>query len=206
MTASGALDEPVHISDDAPAKRRRVPGPAGRALDAIDVALQVICMALMVVVVVSVMVQVLARYVTEQSTAWTAELASYSFVWLAMLAIALGVRRGRHMLLDIWEYISYRQWLNRLINTVAAVIVLSVLALLVWYGIEALGPAWRRLAPGLNISTGWVALAVPVGSAFALLFGLEAWWLQFMAKEGEDPLVQPLLMQPADVIIIKGEV
>ena len=89
-----------------------------RLLGRLDLAVQMLCILLLGVVIVGVMWQVLARYVTRDSTAWTAELASYAFVWLAMLAIALGVRRGRHMVLDIWEYVRYRRWLARLIPNV----------------------------------------------------------------------------------------
>ena len=177
-----------------------------RVLSGFDLVLQVVCIALLASVILGVTWQVLARYVTQASSAWTAELASYSFVWLAMLAIALGVRRGRHMVLDIWEYVRYRRWLSRTIDTVAFVIVGGTLLLLLTFGIEGLGASWSRTAPGLGISTGWVALAVPVGSAIALLFAVEAWWLNFNAAEGDDPLDAPLIHQPADHIVIKGDV
>jgi len=182
--------------------KRVVHGLLGR----LDLAVQVVCILLLSLVIVGVMWQVLARYVTRDSTAWTAELASYAFVWLAMLAIALGVRRGRHMVLDIWEYVPYRRWLARLIDSLAFLIVAGTLLLLLAFGIEGLGAAWSRTAPGLGISTGWVALAVPVGSGLALLFAIEAWWLRVNADEGEDPLDAPLIHQPADLIVIKGEV
>ena len=177
-----------------------------RVLSGFDFVLQVVCVFLLAVVIFAVMWQVLARYVTQDSSAWTSELGSYAFVWLAMLAIALGVRRGRHMVLDIWEYVKYRRWLSRLIDTVATIIVAGALLLLLWFGIEGLGASWSRTAPGLDISTGWVALAVPVGSAIALIFVIEAWWLNFNAGQDEDPLNAPLLYQPKDLIIVKGEV
>jgi len=102
--------------------------------------------------------------------------------------------------------VKYRQWLSRTIDTVATVIVAGALLLLLWFGIEGLGASWSRTAPGLDISTGWVALAVPVGSAIALIFVIEAWWLNFNAGEDEDPLNAPLIYQPEDLIIVKGEV
>ncbi|GAA3592906.1 TRAP transporter small permease [Agrococcus terreus] len=177
-----------------------------RVLSGLDLVLQWVCIALLALVIAGVVWQVLARYVTRDSTAWTAELASYSFVWLAMLAIALGVRRGRHMVLDIWEYVPYRKWLSRLIDTVAFAVVGGTLVLLLWFGIVGLDASWSRTAPGLGISTGWVSLAVPVGAAIALVFAVEAWWLNFQAEEGEDPLSAPLIHQPKDLIIVKGEV
>lgn len=177
-----------------------------RILSGIDRILQILCVTLLGIVVLAVSWQVLSRYVTASSAPWTVELASYSFVWLSMIAIALGVRRGRHMVLDIWEYVPYRRWLMRILETITAAIVVAVLAALVWYGFEALPASFRRNSPGLDISFGWVALAVPVGAAFSLIFAIEAWWKLFHAPQGVDPLTAPVLYQPDDVIIIKGEV
>jgi TRAP-type C4-dicarboxylate transport system permease small subunit len=177
-----------------------------KALKGIDLVLQLIAVFLLVVVVLAVTAQVVARYVTSTSTPWTVELASFSFVWLSMIAIALGVRRGRHMVLDIWEYVPYKRWLMRILETITAIIVVAVLAALVWYGFQALPPSFRRNSPGLDISFGWVALAVPVGAVFSLIFAVEAWWKLFHAPQGVDPLTAPVIYQPADVIIIKGEV
>lgn len=176
-----------------------------RALRGIDNALQVAAIAMLTITVVAVTWQVLARYVVETSSGWTIEAATYSFVWLAMIAIALGVRRGRHMVLDIWEYLPYRRWLHILIITVSSGVVVLVLAVLIWFGISMLPASFSRSLPGLGISYGWVALAVPVGCAFSLLFALEAWWRLITAPRGAEALPQTLLGQPADAIVVKGE-
>lgn len=176
-----------------------------RLLTGLDIALQWIAVALLAVVVFAVTWQVLARYVTTSSSAWTSELASLAFVWLAMLAIPLGIRRGRHMVLDIWEYFPYRRWLQRSVTTVSAIVVILTFALLVLFGFEAAGPAFNRTMAGLPISFGWIALAVPVGSVFSAIFAVEAWWRLFTAEKDVDPLDDPVLCQPDDVVVIKGE-
>ncbi|WP_347344986.1 TRAP transporter small permease [Microbacterium sp.] len=181
-------------------------GVIGRGLQGLDLALQWIAMALMAVVVFSVTWQVLARYVVSTSSAWTSELASLAFVWLAMLAIPIGIRRGRHMVLDIWEYFPYRKWLERSVTTVSAIIVVATFLLLVWFGFEAARPAFNRTMAGLPISFGWIALSVPVGAIFSAVFAIEAWWRLIHAEKDVDPLDDPVLYQPDDVVVIKGEV
>ncbi|UCR88750.1 TRAP transporter small permease [Mycetocola spongiae] len=153
---------------------------------------------LLLLIAFAVCWQVFARYVSSASSAWTSELASMAFVWLAMFAIALGVRRGRHMKLDIWEYLPYRRWLIRTIDTIAALGVAVVLVLLIWFGFEMLGPAFRRLQPGLGISFGWVSLAVPVGCLVSLIFAIEAWWKVFHAPRDTDVLAAPILFQKSE--------
>lgn len=172
----------------------------------LDLILQILGVLLLAVVACSVTLQVFSRYIIQASIPWTAELATYSFVWLSMIAIALGVRRGRHMVLDVWEYLPYRRWLAVTIETVAAVVVVLVLVLLIWYGSAGLGAAFNRSLPGLGISYGWVTIAVPVGSGLALIFALEAWWKRIHARPDEDPLPAGVLFQPKDTVVIKGEI
>ncbi len=172
----------------------------------LDLILQILGVLLLGIVAISVTLQVFSRYIIQTSIPWTAELATYSFVWLSMIAIALGVRRGRHMLLDVWEYLPYRHWLAVTIETVAAAVVVAVLVLLAWYGVEGLGAAFNRSLPGLGIAYGWVTLAVPVGSILALIFAVEAWWKRIHAGPDEDPLTAGVLFQPKDAVIIKGEI
>ncbi|MGO3884916.1 MAG: TRAP transporter small permease [Mycetocola sp.] len=148
---------------------------------------------LLAVVAISVTWQVIARYITSSSSAWTSELATNAFVWLAMFAIALGVRRGRHMKLDIWEFLPYRRWVSITVDTLAAIAVVAVLALLVVFGIEVLEPAFRRDLPGLGISYGWVALAVPVGCGLSLIFAIEAWVRTIRSPQDPDALPQRIL-------------
>lgn len=176
-----------------------------KSLDRLDLILQILGVLLLGIVTLSVALQVFSRYITQSSIPWTSELASYAFVWLSMIAIALGVRRGRHMVLNVWEYAPYKKWLARTIETVAALIIVGVLLALIWYGMQALAPAWRRDSPGLGISFGWVSLAVPVGAAFSLIFAIEAWWKLFHAAQGVDPLPTKVIYQPDDVVVIKGE-
>ena len=134
-----------------------------RILSGLDRVLQVICVVLLGIVVFAVSWQVISRYVTESSASWTVELASYAFVWLAMIAIALGVRRGRHMVLDIWEYVPYKRWLMRILETVTAVIVVAVLGALVWYGFEALPPRSDAVRPGWGCRSGGLPSPCPWG-------------------------------------------
>ncbi len=177
-----------------------------KSLDWLDLVLQIVGVLLLSAVTISVTLQVFSRYITQTSIPWTAELATYSFVWLSMIAIALGVRRGRHMLLDVWDYLPYRRWLTVAVETVAVVVVVVVLILLAYYGSQGLEVAFSRSLPGLGIAYGWVTLAVPVGSILALIFALEAWWKRIHAGRHEDPLTAQVLFQPKDEIVVKGEI
>lgn len=171
------------------------PKALDRVLNTLDVITQILCAIALGVVVVAVSWQVLSRYVTSTSSPWTSELAALAFVWLSMFAIALGVRRGRHMVLDIWEYLKYRRWLNNAIWVFSIGVVIVVLGLLAYYGFNGLSASFSRKMPALGISNGWMSLAVPVGCTLALVFAIESLWKLLLAKEGENPLPYGVLYQ-----------
>lgn len=178
-----------------------------RIMDGLDRVVQVLCVAFLGLVLFAVTWQVVARYVTRASSSWTVDLAALAFVWLAMLSIALGVRQGRHMALDIWEYLPKRRWIAVLTTSVASALVLATIVALAWYGFEAVPSAMRRELPGLQLPFGWVSLAVPVGAVLSAIFTIEAWARMVFAKDfDEDPLPSWVICQSKDEITVKGEV
>ncbi|MFV0405881.1 MAG: TRAP transporter small permease [Propioniciclava sp.] len=146
-----------------------------KVLDILERICQVGAVVALVLVVIAVAWQVTARYVTQASTAWAPELAQIAFVWCSLLSIAIGVRHGRHMMIDVWSGVK-NVWVQRAITTVAAVIVIGVSATIGYFGYNMLEVAMRRTLPGLGISAGWANLAVPVGFALCVIFALEVWW------------------------------
>lgn len=184
-----------------------MPRPIERIMSALDTVVQWACVLCLTLVAVSVSWQVLTRYVTRDSATWTTEVSALAFVWLSMLAIALGVRQGRHMVLDIWEYVPERRWLRIAITSIASGLVLATLIALTWFGMEALPSAMRRNMPGIDLPFGLISLAVPVGSAIAAIFAVEAWWRLIRNPDPEvDPLPSAVLFQSEEDTMVKGEI
>src|SRR5262245_7444970 len=77
--------------------------PAGsaamiRAVDRrIGHALELLCLALVVVETLILFVGVIARYVVHRPLVWSDELASTLFLWLGMLGAALAIRRSENL-------------------------------------------------------------------------------------------------------------
>ncbi|SEB62521.1 TRAP-type C4-dicarboxylate transport system, small permease component [Paramicrobacterium humi] len=184
-----------------------MPRPIERILSALDTIVQWLCVLALAAVTFAVSWQVITRYVTRDSASWTLEVAALAFVWLSMMAIALGVRQGRHMVLDIWEYVPERRWLRITITTVSSALVLATLVALTWFGVEALPSAMRRNMPGIDLPFGLVSLAVPVGSAIAAIFTIEAWWRLVRNPDPDaDPLPSAVLFQSGEDTMVKGEI
>lgn len=157
-----------------------------RVLDVLEKLLEAACVLALSVIVLAVSWQVLARYVTQASTAWAPEVAQIAFVWLSLLAIPVGLRHGRHMLIDVWFSVPGRSF-QTAVSTVSMLIVVGVSLVLAYYGWNVLEVAMRRTLPGLGISSGWMNLAVPVGFVLCAVYAVEAWWDGTRAHRLDDP-------------------
>lgn len=150
-----------------------------KVLDAIEQVVMLAAVIALSIIVLTVVWQVVARYVTSQSTAWAPELAQTAFVWAALLAIPLGTRSNRHMLVDIWRGRSER--LQKVMFTLASVAVLAICATLVVYGMQMFATSSLRKLPSLGISSGWQMVAVPIGFGLSFIFQLEVLVRRFIA-------------------------
>ncbi len=114
---------------------------------------------------------VFARYVLHDSLAWSDELASILFLWLAMLGAVLALRRGEHMRMTAWVNGASEQ--RR-----AYFEALGIAACLAFLGLVAM-PALHYAqdevmvtTPALEISNAWRAYSVPVGLGLMALFAV----------------------------------
>lgn len=153
-------------------------------LDRILVVIVVIGFSAMALVIA---IQVGARYVLNSPTVWSEELAISLFVWSTMLAIALGLRRGEHLTLDVVsKYLSTNvaKWLALAIAITTAV----TLGILGYFTFGLLPAADRQLLAGIAGGLGiqakvsWVYLAVPVSAVFCVIFTMERALLFFRGK------------------------
>ncbi|MBV9826541.1 MAG: TRAP transporter large permease subunit [Alphaproteobacteria bacterium] len=114
---------------------------------------------------------VISRYVFNSPLMWTDELATFLFLWLAMLGAVVAFRRDGHMRLTTFVNWVGPQWGGWLGNVAALVVITFVL--------EILGPASDYLqvqAPTelitLAISDGYRVVAILVGASLIALVAL----------------------------------
>lgn len=150
----------------------------GGVLGAIDRTLCWIVAGGLLAMSTILMIQVIARYVVNSPTVWSEELAISLFVWVSMLAIPLGLRRGEHLTLDIMSR-RLGPAANKALSIVIAVLIIITLAAIAYFAIKLVPAADRQLLAGIAGGLGiqakvsWVYLAVPVGFSFGILFTVE---------------------------------
>jgi tripartite ATP-independent transporter DctM subunit len=155
------------MTDDKAADGRPVPF-ATRASVALDRTLELAAAGLLVLLVGVALLQVFCRYVLNSSLSWPEEAARFGFVWFVFLGAAVLTRRGRHILIEMLPRAlspsgqRAHAAASRVISACCAVFLLDC-------GSDLVSQA-TYISPALQWSFAWLYLAIPVGSAFGLLF------------------------------------
>lgn len=111
---------------------------------------------------------VVARYVFHRPIAWSDELATALFLWLAMFGAATALRRGEHMRLTTLVDLAgprLRGWLEAFGSAATAI----VLAAIVVVSRDHVEDQWVVITPALRIHDGLRVMAIPLGAALMIL-------------------------------------
>ena len=132
------------------------------------------CAAMLVAAEILVMFAgVVSRYVFHSPIIWSDELASFLFLWLAMLGAVVAFRGASHMRMTalVSKAGGNRQ---RFFEALALVASLVFVMLTIGPAFEFAHEEILITTPALEISSAWRASALPVGLALMLISGLIA--------------------------------
>src|SRR5262245_50099245 len=151
-------------------------------------ALKLSLIAATAVMVGCIALQVVMRYVFGRTPSWTEELAVLMFSWTVMGGLALGVREGVHVRLDLLINRAPpggRPWAERAIEALTAAFGFY----LAWSGVRFLDMTGGSVSAAIGYPIEFLHALAPVAGA---LIGLFASW-RMLAGE---PAKQPAEMAP----------
>ena len=125
--------------------------------------------ALIAVETVLLLAGVVARYVLHTPLVWSDELASFLFLWLAMLGSVIALQRGQHMCLTVVVE-RLPPWVRSWADALAAVVVATFVLLIHQSGLRLRGRAVEHLHAQPRIHGTYRASALVVGGVLMLLF------------------------------------
>ncbi len=108
--------------------------------------------------------QVIMRYVMQDSLSWSEELARYVFIWMVNIGISYGVKKNRHISIDFLNTILPEKK-AAILSIVADILFIVFSCYMIFYG----GEVVRRIGitgqstPALEIPMKYVYCALPVG-------------------------------------------
>lgn len=124
------------------------------------------------VMTVTVITQVLTRYVVFRSIPWTEELSRYLLIWVTMLGAAAGYRQKVHIGIQFFRD-KLPPNVGKIVEIITVVIVLLCSLVIARYGFTYSSRTIRQLAPAMRLSMRYFTAAIPVGMVFFLIYSLE---------------------------------
>lgn len=109
--------------------------------------------SLLVVMAALAFLNIVVRYFTRYSFAFTEELEVAALVWITMLGAAVGFRESVHLGFTILRD-RFSRPIRRALATVSALISVLTILVLVWAG-------WRQIQSQIALSTTSEALGIP---------------------------------------------
>ena len=122
------------------------------------------CAAMVGAMAVLAFVNILARYLTNYSLAFTEEVEVSLLVWLTLLGAAAGFKRGAHLGLTFLVD-RFPRWLRRALTVGAAALAVALFLALVWFGLWQLVDEARMgtTSEALGLPQWIYTLGLPVG-------------------------------------------
>lgn len=123
-----------------------------------------------VIMVVVIALQVFMRYVMDASLTWSEELARYCFIWLVYLGISYGVKKQRHIKVDVMLLLLSNKG-KIILNIIANLLFLYFAFFVVQYGYDIADKllGWGQRSPALQIPMGFIYMATPVGMGLTII-------------------------------------
>lgn len=146
---------------------------------------EVILVIFSAIMVAVIFLQVIMRYVFDNSLSWSEELARYCFIWLVYIGISYGVKKQRHIKVDVVLLLLKER--GRLIFMILSNLLFLFFCLFViryGYGIAMQILDWGQKSPANQIPMGIVYLAAPIGMGLTAIRLIQNLIKQFKALFG----------------------
>ena len=141
----------------------------------------------LVVLVVIVFLQVVMRYVFQNSLTWSEELARYLFIWQVWIGASLATKRVRHLKVEILpDSLSPKG--KKAINILATLISIGFVLFLLLKSADITSTVFRtnQITPALGISMAIPYAAVPVGMTLMTIRLLQRLYIEIRNPISEE--------------------
>ena len=131
-------------------------------------------------IVATIVVEVVRRFVLSYSSIWGEEIARYAFIYLAWVGASVAVKDRAHIRIDvILNYLSARG--KALIYLFGDFCMLGIAILAVYTAVESFEISIRfgSVTHGLRISLAWFLFAVPLGFTLMTYRLCQSIWRDF---------------------------
>lgn len=124
-----------------------------------------------------VFIQVVMRYVFENSLSWSEELARYVFLWQIWLGASYAVKKKRHLRIEAFKSMLSKNK-QMIVELVIYVIWFGFCVFMVYKGAELTGMLLQRgqVSPAMRVPMAYAYASVPVGCVLMAVRLGEGFW------------------------------
>jgi len=130
--------------------------------------LEYLCAALLIVIVLVIFTNVIARYFFHAPIRGSDEVSQYVFLWLSYLGALAALMRGRH-----YSFPTLVEMLPRIpgavVKAFSDLIVLLMLLALIWFGWQLVDRLSFQTSPALGLPVYYAYAALPLTAALMVL-------------------------------------
>ena len=132
---------------------------------------EVVCCSLLLGITVLIFVQVIFRYVLQNSISWSEELTRYMMIWAVFLSAGYVLRRGAHANIDMLVN-TFSPKVKILLGTGSLLLIMAFSVVIIRYGLVLMRFGSRQISSALQVPMHYVYLAIPIGGALLLFYCL----------------------------------
>ncbi len=135
--------------------------------DVINTIVEYLTTLMMGVLLIIVLIQSGARYVFGVSTPWTAEIAMYLMVWIALVGSSMIIKEDKHaaILFFLNKFSDRNKIIIKLINNL---VIIFFLVVLTYHGYFYAINNWHSISPATGLPRTYGYLSLSVGGAIML--------------------------------------
>lgn len=115
---------------------------------------EIVIVAMFIAMVLIIFIQVIMRYVFNNSLVWSEELGKFLFVWISWMGISLGERVGEHIKITL--LVTKLKWkAAKICNIASLLVVIVICAVTCRYGVLLVVTQATTHYAGIKISMAW---------------------------------------------------
>jgi TRAP-type C4-dicarboxylate transport system permease small subunit len=147
---------------------------------AVDSCIVVVCGSMLFGITALVFIQVIFRYVLQDSISWSEELTRYMLVWVVFLASGYVLNKGGHANIDLLLNL-FPQTMRTIVERSSLLLIVCFSCLIIRYGFILMRFGQRQVSSALGIPMNYVYLAIPIGGGLLVFYCL----VMFFRKKGD---------------------
>ena len=140
----------------------------GKFFRTVDKAEDICLVAMFVIMVAAIFLQIIMRFVFNNSLSWSEELGKFIFVWISWLGISIGQRRHEHIRITLLVDRLTLKW-QKIFEIIADIMLFAILAVTLYYAAVLVTSQSHVHYAGIKISVSWGYLSLILGCGFMAL-------------------------------------